>query len=349
MIGLKKIILLVLIVVMVGIAAYESPVLAAGTIADVKISPDLKRVIVKCEGRIDERVSASIVRSSLLVIDFVGAALGDVERSTRAGQGAGLEARVSKISSGVRLVLDFGGATAPEHKIRRVGDYLMVFLGEWTPKEAAPVKTAAPNPSRVPAPVQRPQIAQPKTNPPVKLGLDSSGFTIKSVEVVDGVIVLQVANRTNSAGNYRIELGINFDQLGFSVANIQPINEFQQPAVLSRGLDRLWSKAAVSGIRTGPRKTATEYLLKRANAIGPTSLPNVCKEENGTTTQSGLSVLRKTHRSPFVISRRSHDQRIQGSIFPNGKTGVTFHQPNAWTKSMFREASKFSFDPSDYH
>ncbi len=347
MIGLKKIILLVLIAVMFGIATCERPVLAAGKIADVKISPDLKRVIVKCEGRIDERVSASIVRSSLLVIDFVGAALGDVERSTRAGQGAGLEARVSKISSGVRLVLDFGGAAAPEHKIRRVGDYLMVFLGEWTPKEAAPIKTAVPNPSRPSG--QRPQVAQLKTNPPVKLGLDSLGFTIKSVEVVDGVIVLQVANRTNSAGNYRIELGINFDQLGFSVANIHPINEFQQPAVLSRGLDKLWSKAAVSGIRIGPRKTAAEYLIKRANAIDPTSLPNIGKEENGTTTQSGLSVLRKNHRSPFVISRQSHDQRIQGSIFPNGRTGVTFHQPNAWTKSMFREASKFSFDPSDYH
>lgn len=60
MIGLKKIILLVLIAVMFGIATCERPVLAAGKIGDVKISPDLKRVIVKCEGRIDERVSASI-------------------------------------------------------------------------------------------------------------------------------------------------------------------------------------------------------------------------------------------------------------------------------------------------
>jgi hypothetical protein len=347
MVGLKKIILLILIAIMFGIATCERPVLAAGKIADVKISPDLKRVIVKCQGQIDERVSASIVRSSLLVVDFPGAALGDAERSARAGQGAGLEARVSKINSGVRLVLDFGGAAVPEHKIRRVGDYFMVFLGEWTPKEAAPAKTAVPNPSRPPA--QRPQVAQLKTNPPVKLGLGSPGFTIKSVEVVDGVIVLQVANRTNSVGNYRIELGINFDQLGFSVANIHPINEFQQPAVLSRGLERLWSKAAVSGIRMGPRKTATEYLTKRVNAVGPTSLPNVGKEENGTTTQSGLSALRKNHRSPFLISRRNHDERVQGSIFPKGKTGVTFHQPSAWTKSVFREASKFSFDPSDFN
>jgi hypothetical protein len=345
MLGLKHSFLPVLIAAMFAVAICEPPVLAAGKIDDVKISPDLKRVTVKCEGHVDKSVSATVVRSSLLVIDFVGAALGDVERSARAGQGAGLEARVSKINSGVRLVLDFGGVAVPEHKIRRVGDYFMVFLGEWTPKEAAPPKTAASNTNRPSA--QRPQVAQPQMRPPVRLGLDSSGFTVKSVEVVDGVIILQVANRTNPGGNYRIELGINFDQLGFSVANIQPINEFQKPAILSRGLNRFWSRAAVSGIRVGPRKTATEYLMKKVNAIEPESMAKIGKDGNATT-QSGLGPLRKNHRSPFVISRLSHDERLRGSIFPRGKTGVTFNQPNAWTKSMFREASKFSFDPSDF-
>ena len=120
--------------------------------------------------------------------------------------------------------LDFGGAAAPEHKIRRVGDYLMVFLGDWTPKAAPPKKTAA----APPIPARPPQVVRPKPNPPTRLALDSSGLTIKSVEVVDGVIVLQVANRTKPAGNYRIDLGINFDQLGFSVANVQPNRRVSQ-------------------------------------------------------------------------------------------------------------------------
>ncbi len=76
MIGLKKIILLVLIAVMFGIVTCERPVLAAGKIADVKISPDLKRVIVKCEGRIDERVSASIVPIFALSHRFRWSSLG---------------------------------------------------------------------------------------------------------------------------------------------------------------------------------------------------------------------------------------------------------------------------------
>ena len=95
------------------------------------------------------------------------------------------------------------------------------------------------------------------------------------MEVVDGVIVLQVANRTKPTGNYRIELGINFDQLGFSVANVQSIDEFRKPTALSGGGDRLWSKAAVSGIRIGPRKTAVAYLMKRTNALNHGALPNI--------------------------------------------------------------------------
>ena len=132
--------------------------LAAGKIADVKISPDLKRVVVKCEGLVDQRMSSSIQRSSLLVIDIAGAGLGDIERSTRSGREAGLEVRVSKTNSGARMVLDFGGAAVPEHKIRRVGDYLMVFLDQWTPKAAAPTKTAA----TPPRPAQPAQATPPR-------------------------------------------------------------------------------------------------------------------------------------------------------------------------------------------
>jgi hypothetical protein len=325
----------------------ESASLAAGRIDDVKITPDLKRVIVKCGGPVDEKMSSSVQRSSLLVIDLPGAVLGDVERSTRTGREAGLEVRVSKTHSGARLVLDFGGAAAPEHKIRRVGDYLMVFLGEWTPKAVPPKKTLAA-PTVRPAPPA--QAARPKPNPPAKLALNSSSLTIKSVEVIDGVIVLQVANLTKPAGNYRVELGINFDQPGFSVANIQPIEEFRKPTALSRNVDQLWSRAAVSGIRTGPRKTAVAYLMKRTNEMNIEALGKIGKDKNQAPNASGLSRLRKNHRSPFAASRPSHDARIQKTIFP-ARAAVTFHQArdHERTTSIFSQASKFSFDPSELH
>jgi len=336
--------LAVIAIIFAAVFFCESTSLAAGRIDGVKITPDLKRVVVKCEGHVDGRMSSSVQRSSLLVIDLAGASLGDVERSTRAGREAGLEVRVSKTHSGARLVLDFGGAAAPEHKIRRVGDYLMVFLGEWTPK-AAPPKKAVAAPTR---PARHPQAARPKTNPPARLALDSSGLTIKSVEVIDGVIVLQVANRTKPAGNYRVELGINFDQLGFSLANVQSIDEFRKPTALRGGGDKLWSKAAVSGIRTGPRKTAIAYLMKRTNALNNGVLPKIGKDGNPAIHELGLSRLRKYHRSPLAVSRLNHDARIQRTIFPT-KAAVTFHQArqDKWTTSIFSQASKFSFDPSE--
>jgi hypothetical protein len=333
------------VIAIVAMVFCEGIVLAAGKIADVKISPDLKRVVVKCGGLVDERMSSSVQRSSLLVIDLAGAGLGDIERSTRAGREAGLEVRVSKTNSGARLVLDFGGAAVPEHKIRRVGDFLMVFLGEWTPKAAPPSKTVVTSPR----PVQPAQAARPKPNSPVKLSLDSSGLTIRSAEVVDGMIVLQVASRTKPAGNYRIDLGINFDQLGFSVANVQHIDEFRKPTALRGVDDKLWSKAAVSGQRIGPRKAAAEYLMKRANSLNNGAVPIIGKD-TGTINKSGLAGLRKNHRSPLALTQLSHGARIHRSVFPI-KAGVTFHQPHEgkWAKSVFPQASKFSFDPSELH
>ena len=325
----------------------ETTGLAAGRIDDVEISPDLKRVVVKCEGPVDERMSSSVHRSSLLVIDLPGADLGDIERSTRAGREAGLEVRVSKTRSGARLVLDFGGAAAPEHKIRRVGDYLMVFLGDWIPKAAPSKRRAAapPRPAR-----HHPQTVQPGPNPPARSVLNSSSLTIKSVEVINGVIVLQVANRTKPAGNYRVELGINFDQLGFNVANVQSINEFRKPTALNGVSDRLWSKAAVSGIRIGPRKTAVAYLTKRTNAMNNRTLPKIGKDGSQAINESGLSRLRKNHRSLLAASRLGHDARIQRTIFPI-KAAVTFHQARQgkWSTSIFSQAPKFSFDPSEQH
>ncbi len=348
MLSLKQTNYLVVIAIIFAVVFFcESTGLAAGKIEGVKISPDLKRVIVKYKGPVDERMSSSVQRSSLLVIDLAGAILGDVERCTRAGREAGLEVRVSKTNSGARLVLDFGGAAVPEHKIRRVGDYLMVFLREWTPKAAPPAKIAA-TPLRLAKPAQ---ATPPKPDPPARLALDSSGLTIKSVEVVDGLIVLQVANRTKPAGNYRIDLGINFDQLGFSVANVQSIDEFRKPIALGGGGDKLWSKAAVSGIRMGPRKTAISYLMKRTKALNNGAVPKIGKD-NPATNESGLARLRKNHRSlQEALAQRSHDDRIQRAIFSNAGTGVIFHQfqQARLTKSMFPQASKFSFDPSESH
>ncbi len=181
--------------------------------------------------------------------------------------------------------------------------------------------------------------------------MDTSGLTIKSVEVVDGVIVLQVANRTKPAGNYRIDLGINFDQLGFNVANVQPIDEFRRPTALGGGDDKLWSKAAVSGIRTGPRKAVAAYFTKRVNAPNDGALPKIGKDRNPAINESGLALIRKNYRSPFAVSRLSHDARIRKAIFSDARAGVTFHQSQrvGWAKSMFPQASKFSFDPSESH
>ena len=108
MLSLKQTNCLTVVAIVFAVVFFcESASLAAGRIDDVKITPDLKRVIFKCGGPVDEKMSSSVQRSSLLVIDLPGAVLGDVERSTRTGREAGLEVRVSNYEA-QRLYLQYG-------------------------------------------------------------------------------------------------------------------------------------------------------------------------------------------------------------------------------------------------
>ncbi|HTY22418.1 MAG TPA: hypothetical protein VMC85_04775 [Desulfomonilaceae bacterium] len=343
--GPKRLNFAFLFTICLAIGFGQAGVACAGKISEIKISPDLRRVVVKCDGSIGEQISTSVKQSSNLVIDIAGASVGSVEPLTRAGQGAGLTVEVSRTQSGARLFLNFGGVAVPEHKIRPVGDYLMIFLGEWTPKPIDSVNKISEKATLArPAPLQR-----QKDNLPVKFGADSP-LIIKSIEVVDGVIVLQVANRTNPAGKYRIELGINFDHLGFSLANIQSLKDFQKPSAFSEVGEKLWSKAAVSGVKMGPRKTPAAYFVQRSDYRDNSSF-RIGGQEKNTGTVSPLTRLRRQYHSPFAASHRSHEARIQRPIFPQVNTAMTLRrsEPHRWTKSVFPQVMACTFDPAQPH
>ncbi len=117
-----------------AIALVDEFACASSTIAGVTITPDLRRVIVRFEGRTVGTDGLSVYsKPNSLEIDVSAARLGQVERSTRAGRGEGLEVRVAPAGSGARLVLDFGKSRVPNYRVRWLGSYLTVFLGEWAP------------------------------------------------------------------------------------------------------------------------------------------------------------------------------------------------------------------------
>ena len=101
------------------------------------------------------------------------------------------------------------------NKIRTMGNYLIVFLGDWLPEPVSDNSNEKPESS-----------AQLKTRtpdePPILTGVPS-GVVIKSATTVNDTIVLHVANPSNPDTVYKIDLKVDFDRLGFSAAQVAPI------------------------------------------------------------------------------------------------------------------------------
>ena len=208
-----------LALIVAGILAHGAA-FGAGTITDVKVSPDLRRVVVSCDGPMSERGTFKLEPPSRLVIDMPGIGQGDVEAKSNHGPGAGLGVEISGGTAGARLTLDFRGTAVPEHKIQRLGNCLLVFLKPWRPtRGASTAKPAALRSSPRSVPVKPPRAG---VLPAVSTAV-AADLTVESAEVANGIIVLKVARKDRPGQTFRINLGIDFDRLGFNEASIRPV------------------------------------------------------------------------------------------------------------------------------
>jgi hypothetical protein len=106
---------------------------ARDTLGEVKVSPDLKRVIIKSSGKIADYNTFQLDRPPRLVIDIAGVSPGKLAKTVRPEQNGGLKIDLSESRSGTHVVLDFGGGAVPQHHIRLMDSYLIVFLDDWRP------------------------------------------------------------------------------------------------------------------------------------------------------------------------------------------------------------------------
>lgn len=182
----------------------------AANLSEITVASDMKRVAVKFEGKIGSYTDVTAQHPSRLIIEVPGATIIRSPRIQGLSTESGLTVRTAKTPTSARIVMDFGNGPLPEYKIKQMDGYLLVFLAD--APLAVPVRNSA-----VPAPVRQPAVI---TAPEPTAVSDTSGLVIKSAQVQNGKMVLHVIRESNPGTLYRIDLGVDFDHLGFSSAKI---------------------------------------------------------------------------------------------------------------------------------
>jgi hypothetical protein len=240
---------LVTAIAFVAIISGSAQAIPAGKITAVTVSQDLRRVTIKSEGVIGPHTASVSENPSRLTIDMAGAGVAKNLQMRGVSQAAGLAVRVAKHQSGARVILDFGTSIIPAHKIRRLGNYLLVFLQKWDPKpisvnQIRREKVSLPD---QPTPVVRRKTERPHNGSPAEV-------SIKSAEVVDGLVMVTLASRRNPGVTYRIDLGVDFEKLGFSTARISASDSKPPQRIkISSRKSPFWTDQPRT--RIGPRKS----------------------------------------------------------------------------------------------
>jgi hypothetical protein len=228
-----------------------------GKIDDVKLSPNGRRVSIQVEGHVEHPRTLVKRNPSRLIIDFETAKMESVPTPMVIDHRPIREIRLGKLKKGTRVVLDFGGYSVPDYGIRRLGDYYIIFLGQSKLLGKASAKPArtAPRSGRVAKKqVQRSKIPGHWAAEPATSG---TRLKIGSARVVDGMIVLHVSDMNRPSRTYRIKLGVDLDQAGFTTAVIRPLRRKSSASRVPAKTSPQEVQASQSPIYRGPRKTGS--------------------------------------------------------------------------------------------
>ncbi|MBI5252688.1 MAG: hypothetical protein HY912_24600 [Desulfomonile tiedjei] len=245
---------LVFVGLLLGSISWGSTAGASGEITEINVTPDCKRISVRADGQIGRHSLAVLAHPNRLVLDVEGNGLSK-EPTISGTIAAGVEVRAVRKGSGARVVMNFGNRPVPEHRIRTVGNYLLLFLEGWGTPAGASNWT----------PPETPAVSKPKQDPVLT---SSADLQIKSADVTNGLIVLKVANRSHPERIFKIELGVDFDQLGFNTASIHPLSSFPKNSTSTPNPS--WSPRQPAEQKAGPRKAQNspeEDMKSAATAI----------------------------------------------------------------------------------
>ncbi|MFH0822733.1 MAG: hypothetical protein V2B18_08265, partial [Pseudomonadota bacterium] len=205
--------LLMVFVGLAGVIATDSVhATEIGRITDVTPSIDCKRLIIKFEGDIGPFATKKSDSPSQLSIEFEAAGL-QVPKDIAKLQGKPIqEIKGLKHREGSRILIDFGRMAVPEFRVAKFDNHLVVFFSEFVP--------AALSQPRSPAIKGRAQAAgartAPKTSGRIATAEKPSDLMVKSAEFFNGVLKVELAAKKNPEKAWRVDVGIDVGQPGFT-------------------------------------------------------------------------------------------------------------------------------------
>lgn len=211
-------------------------------ITAVKISRDMRRVVVKGNGPISTEHLYRLEGKSRLAIMIPDAVLGDMDRTIRNPDDNALLVYVSPAGTGVKIVLDFGKTGVPDFKIRVLDDCLIALLGP-SGSHASASQDGSFGAAAGSAGPQKPVEARQQPLEIPAISRETGDLTICSAEVIDGLVVVQVASKENGGRKYKIKLGLNLEDLGFNSATVSRVREHGKS---QRSVSSVRSSAAAS-------------------------------------------------------------------------------------------------------
>ncbi len=261
-----------------GIWMVPALALEHGSIVGVKVSPDLRRIVIQSDGPLGQYKAFVIGQPYRLVMDFKDAGLSRGLSRIKFDKKPIREIRLGSTAIRTRVVVDFGQNPAPPYKVRREGGHLVVLLGESLP---IPPRAATSGSLKAKAQTPPPKSAPKQARKPEKKQ-NASLLRIKSAAVVDGLIVVELSKAKDPKRSCKLIMEVDLDRMKLSRAvlndgegNIACAEKTSKHASTSADSESVGSvrgprKAPAETTSLPPRGTHYKWGLPKVETRGPT-------------------------------------------------------------------------------
>lgn len=257
---------------------------ASGAISSVRISPDMRQVVVRADGVLGKHTAFAFEKPYRLVVDFDSTTLGRISNKIKLDRPPIGEIRLGKLENRARLVIDFGDYPVPAYAIERHENMAVIALGETTmpkterqvenlqetekkqpkrpivnsqpaPLKKEPKRTVEPVPA--PTPIRNP-VASSQPKPTRETG--PKEHVVKKVLLSNDLLLVELADPQNPALSYHLALDIDMKDHTLRGASISGLNGEVKRFEISEVPDDhpvAENKAQLPGstATTGPRKS----------------------------------------------------------------------------------------------